>query len=105
MRFFDWKWTTAAAAHRKDRVSGILLLISLSWGQQASAQFVSDTEIRPFVIGIVPVVGSSGRVGGISIDAKGAVSRSDIETLGRLREARLKALGAVDSDIAITSPM
>jgi hypothetical protein len=74
-------------------------------GASARAQFVGDTEIRPFVIGIVPVVGNSGRVGGISIDAAGAVSRSDIDTLGRLRDARLKALSVTDTDINTASPL
>jgi hypothetical protein len=82
----------------------VLLLIALSTSP-AWSQFVGDTEIRPFVVGIVPVVGNSGRVGGISIDAAGAVSRSNVETLGRLRDARLKALSVTDSDLNSASSL
>jgi hypothetical protein len=87
------RWTWAA------------LFIILGGALPTYAQFVSDTQIQPFVVGIVPVIGNSGRVGGISIDTSGAVSRSNVETLGRLRDARLKALSVIDSDIATTSPL
>src|SRR5260221_10351635 len=71
----------------------------------ASAQFVSDTEIRPFVVGIVPVIGPSGAVGGVSIDAKGVVARTDVEALGALREARLRALAPVNSGLQSPSAL
>lgn len=85
--------------------SRLVLLVALLSGSPVAAQFVSNSEIQPFVVGIVPVVGRSGVVGGISIDARGAVSRTDVETLGRLRDVRLKALAAVDLDIAAASPV
>jgi hypothetical protein len=78
----------------------VLLAVSPIW-----AQAISDIASQPFVVGLVPVIGNSGRVGGISIDAVGAVSRSDVETLGRLREARLKALAVTDSEINVASPL
>src|SRR6476659_6557107 len=91
MRFFLW--------------SGMLLFLAGLSPSPAAAQIVSSGEIRPFVVGLVPVIGNSGVVGGISIDAKGAVSRSNVETLGRLRDLRLQALATIDSDVAAVSPM
>lgn len=54
---------------------------SVSFGQQ-----------RPFVTSFRPVFGPGGGVGGVSIDAQGIVARSDVETLGRLRDERQRAL-------------
>ena len=78
-----------------------LLVVPVSY---ASAQAVSFGEIRPFVVGLVPVVGNGG-VGGVSIDAQGVVTRSDVESLGRLRDARLKAAAPIDSEMQAASPM
>jgi hypothetical protein len=80
--------------------TSFLALVPSVEGQSA----VSFTELRPFVTGLIPVVGPGG-VGGVSIDAKGAVSRSDVETLGRLREARLRAMKPVDGDLKTVSRM
>jgi hypothetical protein len=75
------------------------------WAPIAAGQgSVRNTTIRPFVTALIPVV-SGGVVGGISIDSAGVVSRSDVETLGTLREARERALERVDSDLMSRSPM
>jgi hypothetical protein len=74
---------------------------NLAAGQGA----VGVTQLRPFVIGFIPVVGPRGGVGGVLIDAQGVVSRSDEETTGRLREARLRALAPLSGDLLATSPL
>jgi hypothetical protein len=79
-----------------------LLALPIPASGQASLSFGTQ---RPFVVGIIPVVGASGAVGGVSIDADGVVARSDLETRGKLREARLAALKGVDSDIQSASPI
>jgi hypothetical protein len=66
---------------------------------------ISSTSQRPFVIGFIPVVGPGGAVGGVSVDAKGVVARSDVDAAGKLREVRLKALARLDSDVNAASPM
>src|SRR5688572_5754507 len=71
----------------------------------AEAQFVSNTQIEPFVVGIIPVVGRSGAVGGVSIDAAGVLSRSSVDASNQLREARQRALAPIDSDLAATSAL
>src|SRR5262249_15482297 len=70
----------------------------------AAAQSVSFSEVRPFVVGLVPVVGPGG-VGGVSIDAAGVVARSDADVLGKLREARAAALSRVGSKLDASSPL
>jgi uncharacterized protein DUF1598 len=85
-------------------IGGSVLLTAVFFSSPAAAQFVSGTEIRPFVVGIVPVVGPGG-VGGVSIDAQGVVKRTDVEELGRLRDARRRALAPIDSDLQAASPM
>jgi uncharacterized protein DUF1598 len=74
------------------------------WPASVIAQ-IGDAELRPFVVGVLPVVGPGGAVGGVSIDARGAVSVSTVEAHGRLREARLRALMPIDSDVAAVSPL
>jgi hypothetical protein len=93
----EFSWPSAA------RLLPLCLLLSVP-ANRASAQAVSFGEIRPFVVGLVPVVGRFG-VGGVSIDAQGVVSRSDVESLGRLRDARLKALAPIDSEMQAASPL
>ncbi len=83
-------WLTVAFA-------AVVCLPSVSSGQLA------DVELRPFVVGVLPVVGASGAVGGVSIDARGVVSVSTVEAHGRLREARQRALMPIDSDVTAVS--
>jgi hypothetical protein len=80
------------------RAVGLALLFT----QAALGQFTGDLELRPFVVGLIPVVGTRG-VGGVSIDAAGVLARSDVDTASRLREARLKAFTPLDSDLAADS--
>lgn len=73
--------------------------------KSARGQAVSFTELRPFVVGVIPVVGPGGAVGGVSVDALGVVARSDVAADEVLREARRKALARLDSDVNAASPM
>src|SRR5437764_14009618 len=86
------RWATAA------------LLAWAAVAAPAAAQSVALSEIRPFVVGIVPVIGPGG-VGGVSIDAAGVVSKSDVDTLARLRAARAGALSRIDSKLETASPL
>jgi hypothetical protein len=85
-------------------LSALLWALIVGSCHQAAGQFVGSGEIRPFVVGVVPVVGPRG-VGGVLVDASGAVARSDLETLGRLRDARLRALAPIDSNLKTASPL
>jgi hypothetical protein len=71
----------------------------------AAAQFVGNLELRPFVVGVVPVVGPRGAVGGVSIDTHGVLSRTADDTLGQLKVHRASALAPVDSSLAAVSRM
>src|SRR6188768_2057680 len=79
------------------------LLASLA-PRSADGQAVSFGQVRPFVIGFIPVVGRGG-VGGVSIDAAGVVSRCEVEETGRLREARLRALAPISGEMAAASKL
>src|SRR4029453_18063649 len=97
------------AAARRATILGcaiLPILLGLAWGEPALAQgSVSSVSLTPFVTGLIPVVGPRGGVGGVSIDAAGVVARSDVESLGRLREARLRALTRISDDLAATSAL
>jgi hypothetical protein len=54
---------------------------------------------------LVPVVGRSGSVGGISIDAGGVVARSTADTTSKLRKVRLAALVPAGSPALASSPL
>ena len=79
----------------------LLLCPLVTFGQAA----VSLTEQRPFVVGVIPVVGAGGAVGGVSIDAQGVVARTSAEAAGKVREARLRALDRLEAPLAAASPM
>jgi len=68
-----------SAARLAARCQALAIGAAIFWGllSPAVAQFVGSGEIRPFVVGVVPVVGRSGAVGGVSIDARGVVARCD----------------------------
>jgi hypothetical protein len=75
------------------------------WPRPVPGQSVGDLEIRPFVVGVVPVIGPSGAVGGVSVDAKGVVARSDVEELGRLRDLRHRAWEPKRAELEAASPL
>ena len=84
---------------------GLAIMISLCPRMVAGQASVFDIQSKPFVVGIIPVVGRGGVVGGVAIDAQGIVSRTGADEAGRLREARLKALADVGGDLAAASPL
>jgi hypothetical protein len=60
----------------------------------ARAQSASFSEIRPFVVGVVPVVGN-GAVGGVAIDAKGVIEQAEQHDLVALRDVRRAAVSGL----------
>ncbi len=60
----------------------------------AIAQVFGGSQ-RPFVTSITPVIGPNGVVGGVSIDADGLVSRTQIDTSGQLFDGQVRPTGAV----------
>lgn len=86
-------------------VAALASLLTLIAPRPALGQSsLSFGQVRPFVIGFIPVVGPGG-VGGVSIDAGGVVSRSDVDAAGLLREARLKALTPIGRELAADSKL
>jgi len=75
------------------------------WPRLVPGQSVGDLEVRPIVVGVVPVIGASGAVGGASVDAKGVVARSDVEELGRLRDLRQRAVEPKRAELQAASPL
>jgi hypothetical protein len=83
-----------------------LALAWLGWptsANQARAQAVGSIEIRPFVTGIIPVVGRNGAVGGIAVDPEGVIARSTTEQARELKAARAAALAPASSTAAASS--
>src|SRR5262245_50450155 len=106
MNFFRARWLRCRQCSGNVLNVAALGIAALLVGPPAAVgQSVSFTQQSPFVVGFIPVVGPGGAVGGVSIDAKGVVARSDVEGSGRLRDARLKALARIDSDLLAPSRM
>jgi hypothetical protein len=82
----------------------VVALLAAGLGQQLTrGQSVGFSEVRPFVTALIPVVGPSGAVGGISIDAHGVLAVSgEVETKALARERRA-ALVPLDSEIETKS--
>jgi hypothetical protein len=68
------------------------------------AQSLSFAEQRPFVVGVVPVAGN-GAVGGVAVDANGAIERAEQRDLLELRDARRAVLEGLAGDIAKPSKL
>ncbi len=65
---------------------------------QAPPSSLSVASQRPFVVGVVPVVGN-GAVGGVAIDATGAIEQAEQRDVVALRTARRAALEGVAGDV------
>jgi hypothetical protein len=70
----------------------------------AHARSFSVADQRPFVMGVVPVVGN-GVVGGVAIDANGAIEQAEQRDIVALRSARCAALEGVAQDITKPSKL
>lgn len=91
-------------APQQSAALAVILLLAI-YPVLAAGQSVSVTELRPFVVGVIPVVGPGGAVGGVSVDAQGVIARSDKDTAGRLRDARRKALKRIEAPLEAASAM
>ena len=65
---------------------------------QGPPSSLSVASLRPFVVGVVPVVGN-GAVGGVAIDATGAIEQAEQRDVAALRTARRAALEGVAGDV------
>jgi hypothetical protein len=70
----------------------------MAWSQE-----VSFSDQRPFVVGVIPIVGGGGAVGGVAIDARGAVEQADERDIDALRDYRRAALAGAAGDVAAPS--
>ena len=83
-----------------------IVVVTCAMGGRAlvHAQSLSFAEQRPFVVGAVPVVGN-GAVGGVAVDANGAIERAKQRDLIELRNARRAALEGHAGDLAKPSKL
>jgi uncharacterized protein DUF1598 len=65
---------------------------------------ISSVTQRPFVVGLIPVV-RNGTVGGVAIDANGAVEQAEQRDVVALRDARRAAMSGVAGDITKPSKL
>ncbi len=88
-------------------LAGLILAATVLWPPEPAAGQVTvgDLQLKPFVVGFIPVIGPRGGVGGVSIDAHGVVARSEVASPARLGGVRAAALAAVDGDLAAPSSL
>ncbi len=65
---------------------------------------ISSVTQRPFVVGVIPVVGN-GTVGGVAIDANGAIEQAEQRDVVALRDARRAAMSGLAGDITKPSKL
>src|SRR5262245_52542695 len=90
------------SCHRRTLVVGCLIAGALGLGNPADAQAqaaIGEVTQRPFVIGVIPVVGN-GTVGGVAIDADGVMAKAETRDVGALRDARREAAAGVAGNVA-----
>jgi hypothetical protein len=76
-------------------------------GGQATAHaqsFIGAGTQRPFVVGVVPVVGN-GAVGGVAIDSDGVIDEAEQRDVVALRDARRAAMSGLAGDITKPSKL
>lgn len=77
--------------------AGVCLLLAVP--PQGAAQSTFSGRLRPFVTGVIPVVGNSGVVGGVSVDPEGVLRRGEVDQSGELRKQWESVLARVPSDL------
>ena len=83
----------------------LLLAVACFSPERLSAQAsIRSGGRRPFVVGVLPVVGN-GVVGGVLIDSKGIVSLADQDRIGQLRAVREKAAKKISGDLTQPSKL
>jgi hypothetical protein len=73
--------------------------------QPLPAQTLSFGQVRPFVVGFIPVVGRGGAVGGVLVDAGGIVARAEIQEHERLHRAWRAALQPLAAEVSRPAPL
>ena len=94
----------------QSRLATAVLLVSVVqfasmgsvYGQGASIQAFTS---RPFVTGFTPVIGRNGGVGGVSVDADGVVSRTDLAEANEMRDDWLRAHRPIAQELADPTPL
>src|SRR5262245_7088102 len=80
---------------------------ALIFGSNAVAKAqstISDVTQRPFVVGVIPVVGN-GVVGGVAIDANGVMAQAEERDVVALRDARRDAMSGLAGDVTKRSAL
>jgi hypothetical protein len=96
------------SSHRVEFVVQFFVAAAFLLGDQAAARAqgsISEVTQRPFVVGVIPVVGASGGVGGVAIDADGVVGRAEEGDIVALRAARRDAMLGVTGDVTKKSSL
>lgn len=85
----------------------LIVLIGVPGGQAAAQTIasLSFADQRPFVVGVVPVVGGNGAVGGVEVNAEGAIARAELRDVVALRDARRAALEGLTGDVTNPSTL
>ena len=89
------------------RAGAFISFLGSIWLASVPAQaqsFVGFVELSPFVVGLQPVA-SNGAVGGVSVDATGALALAEADLSGELRQQWLAAYDPVSKELAAKSPL
>jgi hypothetical protein len=96
------------SCHRVKFVVHFFVAAALVLGDHAAARAqgsVSEVTQRPFVVGVIPVVGAGGGVGGVAIDADGVVGNAEERDVVALRDARRDAMSGLAGDVTKKSSL
>src|SRR5262245_59076996 len=96
------------SCHRVKFVVHFFVAAAFVLGDQAVARAqgsISEVTQRPFVVGVIPVVGAGGGVGGVAIDADGVVASAAERDVVALRDARRDAMSGLAGDVTKKSPL
>src|SRR4051812_18750784 len=99
-----WPWRCKVSRRRMESLSSFVRFLVAATGfvvGHAHAQVISSLSVaeqHPFVISVVPVV-RNGAVGGVAVDAKGAIEVAEQGDVATLRTARRAAKEGLAGDI------
>ena len=83
----------------------VLLALATCFPPAIAEAQIGSGRVRPFVTGIIPVVGSRGQVGGVIVDAKGAVLANPVIQAPALQRQRQQALAAQSTELQRASKL
>ena len=84
----------------------LVIAVVLAAGDvEAQTASISSVSVRPFVTGLIPVIGRNGAIGGVMVNAAGVVRRAEVSDSASLRDGWLRSRKPLSAELGRETKM